>query len=137
MRSDSRYSRIGEAGRMCLQFTSCELHPAQTVPVDLVPGVRIERTTYRLQGGCSTPELNRPRLTPFSRILKTRSVPGPRYLILRNVGFPPPEGFFGSDDGAGSAVGGLALMGAASDSALDWMLGLAPSVSKVMPCPVS
>jgi hypothetical protein len=24
-----------------------------------VPVVRIERTTYRLQGGCSTPELNR------------------------------------------------------------------------------
>jgi hypothetical protein len=27
----------------------------------VVPVVRIERTTYRLQGGCSTPELNRPR----------------------------------------------------------------------------
>jgi hypothetical protein len=25
----------------------------------LVPVVRIERTTYRLQGGCSTTELNR------------------------------------------------------------------------------
>jgi hypothetical protein len=30
-------------------------------PSSVVPVVRIERTTYRLQGGCSTPELNRPR----------------------------------------------------------------------------
>src|SRR5687768_4319174 len=30
-----------------------------------VPVVRIERTTYRLQGGCSTPELNRQGTDPI------------------------------------------------------------------------
>jgi hypothetical protein len=92
----------------------------------MVPVVRIERTTYRLQGGCSTPELNRlptPELCP--------------YLMRRNVGLPPPEGFFGSVGGAGSAVGGLAVVGTASDSPFACTLGLGPSMSKVMPWPVS
>ena len=90
----------------------------------LVPVVRIERTTYRLQGGCSTPELNRlwPELCA--------------YLMRRNVGLPP-EGFLGSGAGAGSAAGGLVLVGTASDSPFACTLGLAPSMSKVMPCPVS
>jgi len=55
-------------------------------------------------------------------------------LMRRNVGLPP-EGFFGS--GAGSAGGGLALLGAASDSVLDWTIGFAPSASNAMPLPVS
>jgi hypothetical protein len=90
----------------------------------LVPVVRIERTTYRLQGGCSTPELNRQRRELCA------------YLIRRNVGLPP-EGFFGSGAGAGSAAGGLLLVGTASDSPFACTLGLAPSMSKVMPWPVS
>ena len=92
----------------------------------VVPVVRIERTTYRLQGGCSTPELNRLR----------RDYPL-TYLMRRRVGLPPPEGFFGSGTGAGRAVGGLAVVGTASVSPLICTLGLGPSMSKVMPCPVS
>ena len=92
--------------------------------IEVVPVVRIERTTYRLQGGCSAPELNRqwPELCA--------------YLIRRNVGLPP-EGFFGSGAGAGSAAGGFVLVGTASDSPFAWTLGFAPSMSKVMPWPVS
>src|SRR5690348_15447247 len=33
----------------------------------MVPGVRIERTTCRLQGGCSTTELTRPGLGKWGR----------------------------------------------------------------------
>ena len=57
--------------------------------------------------------------------------------MRRRVGLPPPEGFFGSGDvGAGSAAGGLGGTWF-SDSAFDCTLGYAPSMSKVMPWPVS
>jgi len=105
----------------------------------VVPVVRIERTTYRLQGGCSTPELNRQGTGPiFPHFGKWGlSLIFGRYLMRRSVGLPPPEGFFGSEGGAGSAVGGLVVIGAASDSPFACTLGLGPSMSKVMPWPVS
>ena len=102
----------------------------------MVPVVRIERTTYRLQGGCSTPELNR-QSGPQRK--KPRCTPDPKlcaYLIRRNVGLPP-GGFFGSGAGAGSAAGGLALLGAASDCAIAGIIGFGPSWSNAMPCRVS
>jgi hypothetical protein len=105
----------------------------------VVPVVWIEQTTYRLQGGCSTTELNGHRYGPQRkkpRCTAIRADYAPTYLMRRNVGLPP-VGFFGSGAGAGSAAGGLVLVGTASDSARDWMIGLAPSASNAMPLPVS
>ena len=109
----------------------------------MVPVVRIERTTYRLQGGCSTPELNR-QSGPQRK--KPRCTPDPKlcaYLIRRNVGLPP-EGLVGGERGvvgAGSDAGGRVLEATLSVSALTCTPGLAPesfpSMSKVMPWPVS
>src|SRR5687768_8537540 len=41
----------------------------------VVPDVRIERTTYRLQGGCSTTELNRQRKGAY--LIRFRAGRGP------------------------------------------------------------
>ena len=95
-----------------------------TSRVILVPVDGFEPPTNGLQNRCSTTELNR----RSKRII---------YLMRRNVGLPPPVGFFGSGAGAGSAVGGLVVVGAASVSPRACTLGFAPSVSKVMPWPVS
>src|SRR5205085_3512626 len=133
----------------------------------LVPVVWIEQTTTRLQGGCSTTELNgrsgrdfppvqrhrqTQRLVPtqsyLTAVYKTAALPAELsrlretnyapYLMRRRVGLPPP-GFFGGSElgGAGSAAGGLLLAETDSVSPFVCTAGFAPSTSKVMPWPVS
>src|ERR1044071_9070875 len=92
----------------------------------VVPALRIERRTFRLQGGCSTTELSRPKGTSYKLCA---------YLMRRNVGLPPPGFFGGSGDGAGSAGG--RVLEAGSLSALACTAALGPSMSKGMPWPVS
>jgi hypothetical protein len=98
----------------------------------LVPVIRIERMTYRLQGGCSAPELNR----HGARIMH----PLCAYLIRLRVGLPP-DGFFGGSGlaGAGSPAGDLGLPSSEAGSASAFVCtdGFGVSASKVMPCPVS
>src|SRR5262245_35442858 len=65
-----------------------------------MPADGFEPPTNGLQNRCSTPELSRHGVRPhFPAIRKMGS--DPDYLMRRNVGLPPPEGFFGSGEGAG------------------------------------
>ena len=60
--NDSDLTRIAHIeGRAlaCETQQTCLMRIKKTVRRELVPVVGIELTTYRLQGGCSTTELNR------------------------------------------------------------------------------